>query len=551
MKGDDVRHWAHRAWLLASVAAGMLTGVMPVLPRASAQQTGAPSLLAWPTTTTPAASGRTAFVTPPISAGDRPAPRQGRPSEGDPLDPDAEPPPERGDADGPREPAMPQDGVLDEREAQAAVDGRAGDSEDGRSEEDIRAFSPLEPAAGYDPTVFSIEPEPQADRRPARFARKEPYEAVGVRIGSFILFPEVELGAAAFSNVFRSSGNIRGDAALEARPAARLVSNWGTHALELNARGLASFHDAYPSEDDRDYAIEARGRLDVTRGTNVETTIGRELTQETRGSVNARFVGSDRTDIVTERVAVALNHRFNRLAVQLRGSIIDRDYAPGTDDAGAFIANDDRDVTQRTGALRAAWSFKPELAVFGEVAGDDRSFRAPSRSDGILRDSSGERVRLGVAFGSTSRTVRGEASIGTARQRFEDGRLPEVRGVIVDANVGWRLSGLTSLLFSASSDVGESTVAGSGGALVRTAGVEVRHAFRRHLIGTAGIKVTRADYEGTSLVERDVTASAALEYHLNREVMLFGRYEHIDFESTSPADNYNADEVRLGVRVRR
>ena len=156
-----------------------------------------------------------------------------------------------------------------------------------------------------------------------------------------------------------------------------------------------------------------------------------------------------------------------------------------------------------------------------------------------------------MSFGSTSRILRGEASIGAAAQHFEDGRLPSISGVIVDANLGWRLSGLTSLLFTARSDIGESTVAGSGGSITRQAGVEVRHAFRRHLIGTAGVRLSQADFAGVKLVEQDVTATAGLEYFASREVTIFGRYSHTDFESTNATGNYNADEVRLGVRVRR
>ena len=42
-----------------------------------------------------------------------------------------------------------------------------------------------------------------------------------------------------------------------------------------------------------------------------------------------------------------------------------------------------------------------------------------------------------------------------------------------------------------------------------------------------------------------------LEYILSREVTVFGRYRHIEFDSTDDARNYNADELRVGVRLRR
>jgi hypothetical protein len=123
--------------------------------------------------------------------------------------------------------------------------------------------------------------------------------------------------------------------------------------------------------------------------------------------------------------------------------------------------------------------------------------------------------------------------------------------MILDANVGWRMTGLTSLILTARTDLGESTVAGSGGSLARSAGAEVRHAFRRNVVGSAGVRVTRATYSGVDLVEEDVTTSLGVDYFLSREVSLFGRYAHIDYSSTGPGNDYAADEVRFGVRVRR
>ena len=36
-----------------------------------------------------------------------------------------------------------------------------------------------------------------------------------------------------------------------------------------------------------------------------------------------------------------------------------------------------------------------------------------------------------------------------------------------------------------------------------------------------------------------------------RAMTLFGRYRHIAFDATDEARNYNADELRVGVRLRR
>ena len=117
-----------------------------------------------------------------------------------------------------------------------------------------------------------------------------------------------------------------GDSSLEVRPAARLASNWSRHAVEVRASGDLSFHDRFPSEDDRAYLVEGLGRLDVTSQTNFQGLIAHEVAQESRSAINANTAGT-RPNVVVERLRGAFNQRFNRLTMQLRGNIIDTSYS--------------------------------------------------------------------------------------------------------------------------------------------------------------------------------------------------------------------------------
>ena len=109
---------------------------------------------------------------------------------------------------------------------------------------------------------------------------------------------------------------------------------------------------------------------------------------------------------------------------------------------------------------------------------------------------------------------------------------------------------LTSLLMTARSDIVDSINDGVSGVVSRTAGFEARHVLRRYLIASAGLQLTRYDYHGSDLAERETTARLGLEYALSREVQLFTRYDHIWFDSTAAGGDWQADEVRVGMRLR-
>lgn len=396
--------------------------------------------------------------------------------------------------------------------------------------------------------VEQIEPyNPAQNRRPARFASLDPYDPTGIRIGTFVLFPEVEIGAAGFSNVF-ASPNGRADIAGELRPNLRLVSNWSNHALEFQATGDLSNHREFGSENDRGYRLETRGRLDVTRRTNLQASLRRERGQEDRSAIDA-IVAGPRSNVTTDEAAAALTHRFNRLSIQLRGAITDTNVS---DSVLGGVTVPDRDETERRVTVRAAWEFKPTFSVFAEVEGNDREFEAASTADNLRRDSDGRRIRAGLSFGNSGEILRGDFSVGYGSQDFDERRLTDADGFIVDANLAWRINGLTSLLFVASSDIPPVTqTVASGAALERAAGLEIRHAFRNHLIGSAGIGGTRRDYAGIDVDETEFTFSLGLEYFLSREVIAFSRYEHTVFRSDFANSDYEADEVRAGVRLRR
>ena len=445
--------------------------------------------------------------------------------------------------------ALARDGIVEIGEPPAPQDGTDPTLIDSRPQEEADLFTtPAEtPPAGFDPLLFQIEDiDPlRTDRRPSRLFNQEPYDPIGVRVGSFVFFPEVSVAGEATSNILRLTP-ADSDVAAEYSSRARLVSNWKAHALELNATGLTSFHNAFPSEDDAFWNVEARARLDLARRTNLQGLISHDVRQEGRGSIDAARTG-DRAAVTTDTADLTLNHRFNRLSVQLRGGYDEIDFGPSD---GATNLNDDRDTQVTTQAVRTTWEFRPTFSVFGEVETNQRRYDVAALSDGFSRDSNGERYRAGTDFGSTGEIVRGEMSIGYGSQDLRDSDLSDVDGVLIDANVAWRMSELTTLRLLARSDIFDTNTTGSGGVMSRTAGIEARHAFRRYAIATAGLSYTDFDYDNVALSESELRASLLLEYYVSRDWTLFGQWDYTNFDSNQPDGTWSANDLRIGARWR-
>lgn len=441
-----------------------------------------------------------------------------------------------------------RDGIVDVGEPAPPEDGTDPSVVDTRDPEDIGVFE--NPPAGFDPLLFQIDDlDPVTDnRRVARLASLEPFDPVGIKLGSFVLFPEAEFSTSYYSNVFRAPA-ARSDWAFDVLPALRLVSNWDRHAVEVRSTGDLSYYSEFDSENDKGYLVEGRGRLDIDRRTNVQALLSHERSQESRSALDASSVGS-RANQTVDRAETAFNHRFNRLSVQLRGSV--GDYAFGdVVNAGVSSSNSDRDYTVYEETARASWEFKPTLSAFAEVAVNQRGYDQAAQSDLINRSSDGERYRLGLSFGNTGKILRGEASLGYGVQRPDDSRLKDIDGLIIDANATWRATEMTSLLFTARSDVSETTTENVGGAFYRYLGLEVRHAFMTYLIGSAGLSYATQDSHDGVIDEREIRATLGLEYFVNRETVLFSKYAHTNLDAVGTTSDYDADEVHFGMKIRK
>ncbi|MFA7305599.1 MAG: outer membrane beta-barrel protein [Hyphomicrobium sp.] len=405
-------------------------------------------------------------------------------------------------------------------------------------------------AARRDPLLYQIEDlNPITDNRTtARLFRQEPYDPVGIKIGSFVLFPELDLGTSYYSNVFHAP-SAKSDVAFDVVPSARLVSNWSRHALEFSATGILSFYNDYATEDDRDYQLEARGRLDITSRANIQALISRQQSFEDRSALDASSAGT-RAKIIEDQAVAAYNQKFNRLSLQFRGSISDYSYG-STEDAGTVTNNKDRDYTQYEEAARATWELKPQLSPFFEVAVNHRDYSEAAQSDGINRTSNGERYRFGISFGNDGDIVRGEISLGYGVQTPSDRRLHPVDGLIIDANATWRVTPLTSILFNAMSDVSETTTADVGGAFYRSASIGIRHELRRYLVVSAAFNYSNQDSQDGVISDNEFREILGIEYFADRNTVLYGRYEHVNFDGIGIPNDYVGDEIHVGVRLRR
>jgi hypothetical protein len=422
------------------------------------------------------------------------------------------------------------------------------------------ATLPIPPAALFEPSSSgplpggpppSELPLGTAALRPLPIAAGDPYAPLGLRAGSFFLYPAIELSTGYDTN----PGHVPGGAAspfFVVAPELQVRSDWDRHSLTANIVGTYTDYtnNAFSPSLNRPYLNGAvDGRIDVLRNTQVLLE-GRVLVStDNPGSPNLVAGLAKLPIFTTYGTTLGLAQEFNRFQITVKGTFDRSVYDNSLLTDGESFSNADRDFNQYGGSARFGYELSPGFKPFVEIDADGRIHDEQFDRNGLQRDSTGFSGKAGAdidLFGS----LTGEMAFGYLQQTYKD-PLPNIGGVIADGALIWQATPLTTAKLTAVSTINESVVAGTSGSFSRDIGLQVDHSFLWWLIGTAQAGYGRDQYVGLGRTDNRYFISSSLTYKLNREVQLKGTLRQDWLTSNVSGVAYAATSFLAGVRLQR
>ena len=393
-----------------------------------------------------------------------------------------------------------------------------------------------------DPAVLVVS------RRRPRVVEADPYASLGIRSGGLTYFPAFEQSLGYDSNPNRLSDRPQGSFLSRTEGALRVQSDWPVHALDVQMRAAYNAFASVPDANRPDADGRATLRFDLTRHTQIDLESAFRLDTERPGSPELGVAAIERPPISRFGSAAGVTERFNRLSVGLCGSIDRAVFEDARLTSGEVLDQTDRNVTAYGARLRTGYELSPGTTPFVDLLVDTRIHDRRIDNAGFRRDSDSQGFRAGSTFEIT-RLITGEASAGYQVRRFEDERLRELRGPILDAAVIWAVTPLTTVRLRASAQTEDTTVTNASGILSQRAVLEVQHDLRRNLSLIGALTFSRAEYQGIFLREDGFSASLRAEYRLTRALAMRASYTHERLKSTSPNSDYKANVFLLGMRL--
>lgn len=376
-----------------------------------------------------------------------------------------------------------------------------------------------------------------------------PFDAPGIRYGSFVLKPTLEQGVTYSSNAESVAG---GDDATLSETVLRvnLASEWEANAVTVDAYGI--FRKTISGEDVEDLRGGIDGALTLDLGNEYRLRAGAGYSiVPTSASSPVAIPGADEQPYQqTITGSLGLDKDVGKARFGVTGRV-ERDlYGEAQLFDGVTLSQEDRDSTLYAVTLRTGYEISPALTPFLEGEIGRRDYDLEADASGYRRSSDRVGARAGVTI-DLGEKFGGEILAGWIRESFEDDRLKPIEGPTVAGELRWSPERGTNVGLSGSTIVEGTTSAGESGSLLYGGRLSVEREIRANLTGTASAGLAYRDY--TSIDQNDVIfdADASLTWWLNRYAGITGRVRHEQVDSTIDGRDSETNSVFLGIRLQR
>ncbi len=376
-----------------------------------------------------------------------------------------------------------------------------------------------------------------------------PYDALGIRTGTFILFPEIEQGLTWSSNADTSSG---GDEAVLSETTLRLnaQSDWSRHQARIEAYG--TFRKSLSGADisEPSGGVSADLRLDLINGFVATAAAGYSVTPETATSavVVPGTVSQPLLHALDGSLGLSREEGKVRLAATARAARLI--YGDAELSGGGTLSQRERNSTLATLTLRTGYEISPALVPFveGEIGRRVMDLRVDTA--GYARSADRYALRAGIEL-DLGEKLSGEFAAGWVSERPEDSRLEPIEGVSALASLAWSPSRRTTVNLDASTTIETTTQAGASGSILYDSNLGIEHQLRQNLTGNVSAGLGYRDFSGTSDRDLIIDIEAGLTWWLNRNFGVTSRASYEIVDSNVAGRDAESVSVFLGVKLRR
>ena len=406
------------------------------------------------------------------------------------------------------------------------------------------------------PGAPSVRPE-RPDTRPAPTQAAENYDPKGVSVGSFKLFPELELDEVYNDNIYATTFGAAGRTGSFIqliKPSLNLRSDWNEHMVNLFAKGNFGLFSVSNTPNFADFSVGTDGRYDIQRGWNVYGGGSFSHNHEDPGTPNAA-TGAVPPNVYNQISGnVGYFQTFNRLSVRADGRIDNYNYVNNLTSVAGSLPNFYRDRTEWRESLRVGYEIVGETQAWVRGSLNQRNYVYVPDSNGLNRNSSGFDVVGGVLVDLGGITSL-EMFAGYMQQNYVSGSGNQVSGPTFGLTGYWNPIREVSVRPFVQRSVQDAGLTGSVAFLSTSGGLDVDYKIRPNIKLSAHGDYAVANYGVISPTSNEydqyLTLRASAMYSPDNIFFIGPSYQYVYKTSNLANANYDQNIVmlRLGAHL--
>lgn len=381
-------------------------------------------------------------------------------------------------------------------------------------------------------------------------ARPE-YDAKGIPLGAFRLYPTLDVNAIYDDNVFRMDHGVS-DWLFTIAPNVQLQSQWGRHYLGIYT-GLTAFqYSKYTDENLIDWNVGSTGRYDISHSATLIANVEYAGKHEPWYSPNyTGFVLGGNYQEPFQYYQFhgqsTLEFQPDRLGFEAGGSVDTFRWINTPKVGGGFFDNHDRDENEYQFFGKVFYDFSPGYAGFVRAIYDERDFSQEPDRSGVYRTSHGYHVQGGLDL-QISHLVHGEVYLGYVSQSFK-APLQDVSGIDYGIKLDYYVSPVLTLHLNGAHQLQDVTLSNISVADNKSISLGADYEFRPNVIVQASVFYVDSRYIGTHYSDQYPGFHMGVSYLLNRYVSADASYDYTSRSTDRPSDvKYNDNMLSVGLK---
>jgi hypothetical protein len=378
-------------------------------------------------------------------------------------------------------------------------------------------------------------------------------QELGVKMGAFYLYPQIEMNGGYDSNVFAQSSSLgtTGSLYTTVAPSFELRSNWSNHQLRLLAGAAAGFYASAPTQNYVNFNLVGDGKLDIDYDFYATGSFGIIRTTEALGTPNSVAAGAP-TVAYSAPLNLGVYKKFNRFFVNPTVSATQYWYEDYSVITSQGLPAASRARTEYLEAIRFGYELTEDFSVFLQPSLNQVRYVQTIDAFGQNRNADGATLIGGATWKLNEVSIL-EGSVGYTQ--LNDQSLGNTGAYTVGLAGTWTGYAPLTIRPNISRSINQSALANYSAYVSTVIGLDFNYIIHDAWTMVGGLSYNTADYTpvpGSGFGPRTDTylrGQLGLLYTLRPQVQIGPMVEYSSGSSTDPINGPSYQRQIFSVRL--